>query len=548
MGRLSPDLDFDAFRKVLGEIRPFKDRSGRRLQQAYHYYRRQAQQRAAGQRMLVTSAARWNQALVKIVPKGGARSGKALADQAAYLSREHTLRLEDSGLGDFGGEMSVDEVAEKIAAWEKEFTFNPKFGHTTHIVVSFPKGTTVAAAKRAAEDFGVRAFESGLGGDSFDYFSVQHTDTDYPHTHFVVKNRGMFAGEWFTIRRGTAHEPQALRELQAEVSKPYGIKLSATTRLERGIREKPVTTPEYRAAQAEGRKPRPQPLSEAEAVVVDYLIDERADAYGALATAYEAQSKDIANLLKDAENILREGTILMKKDKVTALPDIDEKADKAINEIDQARARLSESLARNDALMKQHITDPQHLALAMVRNDKLKAKASAYLPERPDLKVFAVGGETDAFNKTFELSKREDLKDHSATIEKHYDRAREAIKVEALKRDLDPTKVLAQYSVNTKVTAETARRWEMSNMKDMRDKNPSIDEATARVRLAELNTIVRDQINGARANIRDELAPQGVKIEADMPKPLRQQVRDERKAREEAQARDELKPRPRPKP
>ena len=77
--------------------------------------------------------------------------------------------------------------------------------------------------------------------------------------------------------------PQLMREKQAEIAEAYGVMLDATTRLERGIFEKPAGIEEIYRAKEEARLPREivmtaQESAIAQAQVVARQIQEGAQA------------------------------------------------------------------------------------------------------------------------------------------------------------------------------------------------------------------------------------------------------------------------------
>lgn len=247
-----------SLQRFMGELRPFrKEFVGRRIRQSdlrFAYNARfGSKSGASSQQMMVLQAMGLPQAMVKVVRNSGTTTGAGLKGQLAYLSREskadsETLRMRDSPLGDHGADLTPEALQDKIDTWVRNWRGQPALGHTTHMIVSYPKGTDPEAAREAALEFAERAFQSGRGGDCYDFVSVQHLDTDHPHTHFVINNRGMFEGRWFTIQRDGAHDVNDLRALQVETASAFGIALCATRRLERGLTEKPMLTAEYRRA------------------------------------------------------------------------------------------------------------------------------------------------------------------------------------------------------------------------------------------------------------------------------------------------------------
>jgi len=509
------DPNYKKFIRYFGEFRPFKDDDPKRLMRsmamrdAYAMYNRHASLRSSG-RQLMTTATGYNQALVKVIPNGGATSAKGLRDQVAYLTRQHTLKMSESDLGPQTGELEKQEALQKVNEWSETFRGNPKFGHTTHVLVSFPKGTDPVAAKRAGEEFADRAFSQGLGGDCFDYMAIQHTDTEYPHTHIVVRNRGLYESTWFTIRRGSAHEPSVLRALQAEVSAKFGIQLSATTRLERGIKEKPVLTPEYRLAKAEGRVPRPKPISELEDVVLDALIDDRAEAYSDLAETLEDKHEDLKQALVSAAALLKKGGFVVPK---TMSKDFDAKTtDELIKVLDAEKAELDRQLKRGVENVKYIKNAPTRAAFEAELGLQM-AVAAKHFPEREEYKIFARGENIDAFREAYQFDNIAQISSSDAQkVGQAYEGAERNIRTKAQAIGINADEVLARYKVTSSVRHETARRWHLGELRDVTENRSDLDPEGARTAVVEFHEYVRDQFKAANLRIAKGLRAQGVQV------------------------------------
>ena len=192
------------------------------------------------------------QAVVRIVPRGGSRTAAQMQEQWKYLSRRGEVKLQRSErhLGVF---LSTEQIAETAASWVEQAS--TKGGDvddkevqelTTHIVISFPKGTEYAKAFAAGRAWAEEMFGSGRNGGSFDYLTACHSDRPHPHIHLVV-NRRALEGHWLKIsRRDTWHNYQKMRSTMVDVARRYGIELEATSRAQRGINELPITYAVYR--------------------------------------------------------------------------------------------------------------------------------------------------------------------------------------------------------------------------------------------------------------------------------------------------------------
>ena len=86
-----------------------------------------------------------------------------------------------------------------------------------------------------------------------------------------------------------------------------GIALTGTTRLSRGVHDRPVPDAEYRRAQAEGREPVPPAHTEASAIATAAEILEYARDYQGAAAAIREQAPALADRLEAAATTILEG-------------------------------------------------------------------------------------------------------------------------------------------------------------------------------------------------------------------------------------------------
>ena len=179
------------------------------------------------------------EAVVKHVRKGGVKNAHELRRQINYLTvrAEGVLDIRDNGVTP----LDADQVSDLIETWAEDFNGKTNYGYTRHMIVSFPEGTYPDAAHEAGLDFADRLFGSGDFGDTWDYLTVFHNDTDNPHVHIVVNNRGVEHGQWLAMGMSSDMNIDVQRSIQVEVAEGYGIELTATTRLERGLRQEVET-------------------------------------------------------------------------------------------------------------------------------------------------------------------------------------------------------------------------------------------------------------------------------------------------------------------
>ncbi|WP_282121160.1 relaxase/mobilization nuclease domain-containing protein [Ruegeria atlantica] len=179
------------------------------------------------------------EAVVKHVRKGGVNNAHELRRQINYLTvrAEGVLDIRDNGVTP----LDADQVSDLIETWAEDFNGKTNYGYTRHMIVSFPEGTYPDAAHEAGLEFADRLFGSGDFGDTWDYLTVFHNDTDNPHVHIVVNNRGVERGQWLAMGMSSEMNIDVQRSIQVEVAEEYGIELTATTRVERGVRQEVET-------------------------------------------------------------------------------------------------------------------------------------------------------------------------------------------------------------------------------------------------------------------------------------------------------------------
>ncbi|AQS65401.1 MULTISPECIES: T-DNA border endonuclease VirD2 [Rhizobium/Agrobacterium group] len=195
-----------------------------------------------------------SQVIIRIVPGGGTKTLQQIINQLEYLSRKGKLELQRSArhLDTF---VPPDEIRELALSWVQETgTYHESRPDeerqqelTTHIIVSFPAGTSQVAAYAASREWAAEMFGSGAGGGRYNYLTAFHIDRDHPHLHVVVNRRELLGHGWLKIsRRHPQLNYDALRITMAEISLRHGVVLEATSRAERGISERPMTFAQYR--------------------------------------------------------------------------------------------------------------------------------------------------------------------------------------------------------------------------------------------------------------------------------------------------------------
>jgi len=498
--------------QFLGEMRPFKDGMSMQEQQAHAKQFSNAVRKNAGgssQKNMVRAAAGYKQGFIKVIRNGGAKQRKGMQDQAHYLTRKGTLSMHDSPIGEYDGELSADELKQKMTDWTGDFKGRPKLGHTTHMVVSFPPETDREAAHEAALEFGRRAFCSNTGGDNYDWMAVTHDDTDHPHTHFVIKNRGEQGG-WFSIRRDGPHDVNYLRELQVEVAAEYGIELAATRRIERGEKRIPPNSTAYNQSVREDEEVLERFPTGIEKSVIDHVAEGHARAYDALAATYADIDKEIEALLKEQAKVIRSGEPAMADRNGPKTLTKENKTN--IDTIDAYKTKLSDDIDRADDLLAKD-TDPQLRVVREIKIAQVKQQAAHLLPERDDLRPYAEGQDSSyQVNATWHEDKRLSATNRKMAAD-HYRAANEAITAKANEEGLDAGKLIARYTANEHLPAETARTWKNEEVAAVKEDQPDLSTKEARETVAKVHDFAKKQYEDANREIEHVLKGQGLTFE-----------------------------------
>ena len=209
---------------------------------------------STARRMPLEVTRRANQAMVKVIRKGGTANARGMRDQMSYLAKEGDAKLERSERY-FGIELDGEAQERLIESWGLSGETKTQSDKTTHFVVSFPAGTHHDAAYRAGRAWAEEMFASGTYGDVFDYYTAFHTDRAHPHIHVIVNRRGMENGDWLKVSKRSQFNYDVFRDVQVEVAAREGIILEASPRLARGHMDRPTPDAEIRKAEREGRKP-----------------------------------------------------------------------------------------------------------------------------------------------------------------------------------------------------------------------------------------------------------------------------------------------------
>ncbi|MEO0784492.1 MAG: relaxase/mobilization nuclease domain-containing protein [Pseudomonadota bacterium] len=249
-------------------------------------------------------------AVFKPIRTGGTHTKAQLQNQLAYLTTKSSHIVDSRGVHDGKTQLSGEEITSVVERYTSRWDegFNPKLGHTSHLLMSFPRGTKGTHVRDVASDVCERFFQNA--DRTFDYLIAVHKDRDHPHAHVVINRRSQ-EGEFFYLGRDHHFNYDAFRLAMVEEAEKYGVRLEATRRIDRGEVHYPPRTREVYAAKEEGRAVRQR---ERIGEDLDRALGEiagNAQVYRSLAAEASPENReDIeAALLKASVLLARRGTL-----------------------------------------------------------------------------------------------------------------------------------------------------------------------------------------------------------------------------------------------
>ena len=257
-----------------------------------------------------------NAAVLKKIARGGTQTPVRLRAQLKYLfTKSHAL---------FGNTIGLDPEAEVLTAdqrkaialdWSDGWRGDPKNGHTTHLLISFPYDLAPKKALRIAEAWAFEMFQSGTHvQDEWAYVAALHTDRSHPHVHIVVNNRGLEGDTWFFMAKDHAFNLATMKERLVEIAGGMGVELDASSRLERGILTYGPSRAEIEGAARERRPVRERALQGPALEEGLAVVTRSAATLRTLAgIANLARLKDVKLRMERAAAILEAGGILSAK-------------------------------------------------------------------------------------------------------------------------------------------------------------------------------------------------------------------------------------------
>ncbi|MTE01690.1 relaxase/mobilization nuclease domain-containing protein [Paracoccus sp. YIM 132242] len=257
-----------------------------------------------------------NAAVLKKINRGGTHTGAQLAAQLDYLFGKSAAVFGNAAELEWGARSLTDEQRKDMALdWEDAWSGEPKNGHTTHLLLSFPADLSPRKALRIAEDWAFEMFQSGTHvDDQWSYVAALHTDRDHPHVHIVLNNRGLHNDEWFYIARDNVFCLDMMKERLVGLASDMGVELDASSRLERGILTYGPTRAEIEGAAREKRRVHERKLHGKALEDGLAVVEQSAATLRMLASiASLSRLKDVALRMERAAEILKTGGILTPK-------------------------------------------------------------------------------------------------------------------------------------------------------------------------------------------------------------------------------------------
>ena len=249
-------------------------------------------------------------AVFKRIRAGGCKTQASLGKQLNYINDKavYTYSTMTNALTD-EAVLSEDQKAGIIGEWAETWRGSTKLGFTSHMLLSFPTDVTVDQVREISMDWAEHFFESGDYGDQWDYVLSVHDDRAHKHAHIILNNRGLEEGTWFSCWADGVMSPQLMREKQAEIAEGYGVMLDATTRLERGIFEKPAGLAEIYRAKEEARLPREIAMTPEESAIAQTQVVGFAKDYKAFADVLDRiDQRHLAQAVRGMADNLGTGT------------------------------------------------------------------------------------------------------------------------------------------------------------------------------------------------------------------------------------------------
>ena len=256
---------------------------------------------------MVRAARGYSPAIFKPISKGGCHTGAQLKAQLTYLTTKSSHILDSRGTHDGKKTLTEAEIDRVVRRFENQWgeRHSPKLGHTSHLLMAFPVGTSGEEVRAITETVCERFFQGE--GSQFDYIAAIHQDRAHPHAHIVL-NRRSKDGEMFFLGKDHHFNYDAFRLAMVEAAQVHGIRLEATRRLDRGVTTYRAEIDEVYNARDEGRPPVERQRTGADLAAALETVARNALTYRGLAVeASRSNFDDVAEALERASTILVSG-------------------------------------------------------------------------------------------------------------------------------------------------------------------------------------------------------------------------------------------------
>lgn len=288
-------------------------------------------------------------AIFKLVRTGGVDSQSGLKGQLNYIFRDDKVAevIDPSGIVRPQDEPTNLQINRLVNNLSDNWWTNTRNGQTSHMILSFPNGTSIKDVAEIVRDVCNEKFDSG--DVKYKYVAAIHDDQEHhPHAHIVLNRRGS-DNSLFNMRRNTEHSYEGFRESMAEHAARRGIMLDPTSRFERGITDRQPTQTEQWNASREGRAPQQRPRTGADLAYAQEQINFAQIGYQAMAVI--AANADCERLERAYEDVAQ---VLMSNEGDYRMPALS--ADE-LEKFDQYASLLNDALARSqDVLLTKDAT------------------------------------------------------------------------------------------------------------------------------------------------------------------------------------------------
>lgn len=292
--------------------------------------------------------ARHGKAIFKLVRTGGVDSKSGLKGQLNYVFRDDKVAevIDPSGIIGAFDEPNNKQINRLVTNLSDNWWANTRNGQTSHMILSFPNGTSLKDVADIVRDVCTEKFDSG--DVRYKYVAAIHDDQEHhPHAHIILNRRGS-DNSLFNMRRDTEHSYEAFREAMAAHAERRGIYLDSTSRFERGITDRQPTQTEQWNASREGRAPQQRPRTGADLAYAQEQISFAKIGYQAMSViAANADCQRLERAYEDVANMLmsNEGDYTMPALSADEL----EKFDQYASLLNDALEKSQEVLSTKDA-------------------------------------------------------------------------------------------------------------------------------------------------------------------------------------------------------